>query len=181
VIHGAPWKLLSAYRSAYFANMSPISVLATGHTSTAGFWWLLNPVSPNTVRLFVRRVDFVSQIGSVLATPTSPRITLERMTFTGTPSGTTVTPASALSGAPAATGTVRTTSGGITPAAGAAFHCFLPVAAMTAVGAASAEAFEYYPDAPIELAPGEGIVARQADNGTSGDTRRVSMTVQRAT
>lgn len=177
MIEGAQWLKWPAYRSTYISHVGAFVVQAAAHGATAGFWWLLNPVG-STSRLYMRRVDFVSQVGSVLLTPTSPRVTLERMTFTGgPPSGPTVTPATALSGAPAATGTIRTSTAGISPAGGAAFHAFLPVACMTAAGASPADPHIYDPDAPIELIAGEGIVCRQPDAGTGADTRRFAMTL----
>jgi hypothetical protein len=163
---------------AYFAQTGAHLIQASADTTSplTGRWWLLNPVL-STVRLFVTRVDFTSQHGSVLATPTSPRVTLERMTFTGTPSGASVTPATALSGAPAASGTLRTATTGFTPAAGAALHAFMPAAALTPVGAVSLGEDDFTPDEPIELTAGQGIVCRQPDAGTTGDTRRFATTV----
>lgn len=166
-----------AYQAYFVQTGAHLIQFAADTTSPlTGRWFLLNPTS-STVRLYVCRVDFVSQHGSALVTVTSPRITLERMTFTGTPSGGTVTPATALSGAPASTGTLRTATGGISPTAVAAFHAFLPTAALTAVGAVAIGDDDFTPDDPIELTPGQGIVCRQPDAGTSGDTRRFATTV----
>ena len=67
------------YRAATGAHV----VLAAAQAATVGFWWLINPVGSG-VAVSLKRVAFMSQHGSVLATPTSPRIMLERVTFTGT-------------------------------------------------------------------------------------------------
>src|SRR5438105_3161591 len=67
------------------------TVSATAQTAaTGGFFWIANHVSSG-LHLAIRRVNFSSQHGSALATPTSPRIQLIRCTFTGTPTGATVT------------------------------------------------------------------------------------------
>lgn len=180
MIEGAPWTTWPAYRRTYIASAGifAFSIRATAHTTSDGFWWLLNLTTSN-VRIYLRRVDFTCQIGSALATPTSPRVRLERMSFTGSPTGPAVTPARAFSDAPGAAGTLRLTNGGIS--AGVAswrpFHSFLPVATLNASGAVAASAQVYAPDAPIELMPGEGVVCRQADAGTASDTRRFVVTV----
>lgn len=156
-------------------------VLATAHAATAGFWWLINPVGSG-VAVALKRVAFMSQHGSVLATPTSPRITLERVTLTGTATGASITPSrrvrTAVAGLPAdatPVGSLRTASTGLTLTAGEAFRQFFPVAALTAVAAVPPGEDDHAPDMEDEetiLAAGEGIVCRQADAGTTGDTRR---------
>jgi hypothetical protein len=167
----------------WLANAGAFTVQAGGHTATSGFWWLINPVG-SSVAVAVRRVRFVSQMGGVTATPTSPRITIERMTFTGTASGAVVVPAkrvrTAIAGEvadPTNTATIRTASTGLTITAGEVIRAFFPVASATAVGFTAPAVDEWYPIAEsgqLILAPGEGIVARQPDAGTSSDTRRIT-------
>ena len=167
----------------YVAHTGAHVVQATAHATTglAGFWWLTNPVG-SAVLVALRRVEFMSQIGSVLATPTSPRIVLERFVFTGTATGTAIVAAkrettdaiqvSRLSSA--ATGMTVTGS-----AVGAAVFAFLTTAAATAAGAVAASAGDWNPDedGQIVLAAGEGIVCRQPDAGTAADTRRFTTNI----
>lgn len=148
-------------------------ILATADAATVGRWWLINPVG-SAVLIALRKVSFQSQLGSALATVTSPRITLERFTFTGTASGATVTVALRRTGDAAPVGSVRTASTGLTLTAGGAVQAFLPVACGTAVGFTNPSSDEYapYDDDVIVLGAGEGIVCRQPDAGTTADTRR---------
>lgn len=166
----------------YRAHVGVFVVQAAAHAATAGFWWLLNPVG-STTAVAIKKVSFASQHGSALATPTSPRITLERVTFTGTHTGTLITPAqrvrTTVGGltADASTSVARLSaaSTGATLTAGPAYKAFLPVAALTAVGSEAPGTDDYDPaeeDVEIVLAAGEGIVCRQADAGTTSDTRR---------
>lgn len=149
------------------------TILAAAHAATAGFWWLINPVG-STVLVAFRRCEFMSQMGSGLSTPTSPRIQLERLTFTGTASGAQVTPSKALTADASNTATLRTATTGLTPAAGAGLFAFLPWSSASATGFGPASVSDWNPDntgMPV-LAAGEGIVLRQADAGTTSDTRR---------
>lgn len=138
--------------------------------SGGGRLWLLNE-GARDVR--VDLLQFASQIGSVLATPTSPRFTIERFSFTGTPIGAEVTPSKMHTTSPAAALKLRTANTGIVFTASSAFTiwAWLPIAAATAVSAI-APFSEYVDDVGIFM-PGQGIVFRQADAGTASDTRRV--------
>lgn len=161
-------------RSGVFACQTGIHVVqAAAQAATAGFWWLINPVG-STVLVALRRVEFMTQIGTVLNTPTSPRIQLERVTFTGTPTGAQVTPARVRTADGANTATLRTASTGLTLTAGAAIYAFMPVASQTAGSGIPPGQGDWNPDnnGMIILAAGEGIVCRQPDAGTASDTRR---------
>ncbi len=157
----------------YVVNTGAHVIAAAAHAATVGFWWLLNPVG-SAVLVSLRRVEFASQLGSVLATPTSPRITIERVTFTGTHSGALITVADADSVAPTPTSRLSLASTGATLAAGAVAFAFLPIASATAVGYTAAAVMDWTPDedGQLVLAAGEGIVCRQPDAGTTADTRR---------
>jgi hypothetical protein len=166
----------------YRCNTGAHVVLAAAHAATAGFWWLINPVG-SAVAVAVKRITFMSQIGSALATPTSPRMSLERVTFTGTASGASVTPAkrvrttvAGLAADATNVASLRTASTGLTLAAGESVRAFLPAAAATGVGAVAASEDDWeaeFEDEEVVLAAGEGVVFRQADAGTTADTRRV--------
>jgi len=157
----------------YAVNTGAHVVSATAHAATVGFWWLLNPVG-SAVLVSLRRVEFMSQMGSALLTPTSPRITIERVTFTGTHTGALITPADADSVAPVTTSRLSLASTGTTLTAGAVAYAFLPIACGTAVGFTATAESDWTPDeeGQIVLAAGEGVVCRQPDAGTTADTRR---------
>ncbi len=165
----------------YRVHSGVFVVTAAADAATAGRWWLINPVGSG-VAVAVRRVSFSCQHGSALATPTSPRINLERVTFTGTASGATITPAkrvrttvAGLTADATNVGSLRTASTGLTLTAGEPFKAFLPVVALTTAAANPPGNDEWDPadeDTEIILAAGEGIVCRQADAGTASDTRR---------
>lgn len=133
--------------------------------------------------LAVTRVVFRSQLGSALATPTSPRIVLRRFTFTGTaPSGAAVTGAKQDTGL-ATKGTdwdVRTAATGMTITEGPDLAAFYPTAGATAVGYAPAVQATWAPapDRPLVLRAGEGLMVKQADAGTTSDTRRFSVDIE---
>lgn len=158
---------------------STITVAADG--ATVGRWWLINPVG-SAVAVAVKRVSFTCQHNTALATPTGPRITLERVTFTGTASGAVITPAKRVRTAVAGltadatnVASVRTASTGLTLTAGEGFKTFMPVVALTTAAACPPAQDDYDPDDEafeLILAAGEGVVCRQADAGTTSDTRR---------
>lgn len=153
-----------------------VQAAADASTGLAGRWWLLNPVG-SSVLMALERVHFMSQLGSALATPTSPRLVLERFAFTGTASGASVTAAKRQATDATATGTLRTAATGLTitgSAVGAAVISFLPCAGATAAGYSAPGESLWYPDEEnqVILAAGEGFICRQADAGTTSDTRR---------
>lgn len=158
----------------YVAHVGVRVVTATADTFPAGSWFLINPVG-STVKVAVRSVFVSSQLGSVLATPTCPRFSVVAFTFTGTASGASVTPRSASTGYPAATGSLRTANTGLTITRTQDAWNFLPVALATAVNGNAPQEQIWQPpeDEQLILAAGEGIVLTQATAGTTSDTRRV--------
>lgn len=137
----------------------------------------------STVLLAVTRIGFTSQHASVLATPTSPRIALRTFTFTGnTPSGAAVTGAKQDStlAAKDANWNVRTAATGMTITEVADIAVFYPVAALTAVAAATPARDEWKPepDRPLILRAGEGLMVKQADAGTTADTRVFAVVIE---
>jgi hypothetical protein len=75
----------------------------------------------------------------------------------------------------ASTAYVTTAITGMTPSAGATITGFIVPAIMTAVGAGVVVDQAFIPNISEEiiLVPGEGLVIRQADAGTTSDTRIV--------
>jgi hypothetical protein len=153
------------------------TILAAAHTGSAGFFWIVNHVG-STVRIAVRRTNFTSQHNSVLATPSSGRVVLRRITFTGTPSGAQPAACRAVTAqAPSSSWSVRSANTGMTITQGGDGFSYFPVAALTAVGACPPAYEDWNPEdeGQVELAAGEGLACVQADAGTASDTRRFVM------
>lgn len=153
-------------------------VAAAADAANVGRIYIENdPDSP--VLVAITRVRFSSQMGSALATPTSPRFVLRYFTFTGnTPSGAAITGVEQDSnyGAKDGNWNVRTAATGMTITEGADVASFFTVAGATAVAYSPPSVAEWVsePDRPLILRPGEGIMLKQADAGTASDTRRVT-------
>lgn len=157
----------------YIAQTGAHLVLAAADIATAGRWFLLNPA---TSGLFValRRIEFLSQLGSALVAVTSPRLQVERFTFTGSPTGPDIVATKRATADAAQAAKLKSSGAGITPSAAVPLFAFLPVASATAVGYNPPGASDWNPDEdgqPV-LAPQEGLIFRQPDAGTAADTRR---------
>jgi hypothetical protein len=176
-IPGTPRQSVGHYR----VHGGPFTVVATAHTWPAGFMWFATPVGTAN-KMALERIRICSQHGSALATPTSPRIAISQFTFTGTFSGASLTPAKLDSTYAASAATVRTANTGATIAAEVA-RLFGPMvtSALTAVGGVPLSAFLWdendWDKQPIVRA-GEGVAIWQCDNGTTSDTRRVTVDLQ---
>lgn len=142
-------------------------------TSGGGRVWIINPVGSGVTRR-IRKVTFRSQLGSALLTPTSPRFLLEKGTFTGTASGTAITPTQRRTSDASPVGAGRTASTGMTVSASTVVASFFPVASASAVSYCppTEQVFEPGPEDYLDLEPGECLILRQADAGTAADTRR---------
>jgi len=151
-----------------------LTVQVSAHAATAGFFWIINPVG-NTKNLKIRKILFRVAPTTALVCVTAPRISIERVTFTGTASGAQLTPAKIESSEPNPSGLVLTASTGLSLTAGATICAFIVTSVLTAVGVGVSHQQELIlsEDGEIILAPGEGIVCRQPDAGTSSDTRKI--------
>jgi hypothetical protein len=153
-----------------------IAVVQTAHSgATAGYFWLTNPLT-STKNVAIRRIVCRIATTTALILLTSPRIQVERMTFTGTltQAGIVVTPSKLETAELAPSALVHTATTGITPAASTVITAFLCPAVMTAVGAGTVVVDQnFIPNISEEiiLVPGEGIIVCQPDNGTASDTR----------
>jgi len=154
------------------AHSGRFTVTVGADGATAGRLWLLNLVA-SAVLIELRRVEFISTPVAATAFVTAPRVLVERMTFTGTPSGATITPVVRDTTDSALVGTIRTASTGITPVAGAVAYGFTVGPVLTAVGAPVPSLQEWEPaeNGRVVLRAGQGVVIRQADVGTTADTR----------
>lgn len=173
-----------ALKNIYSFQTGAHLVLAAADAATVGRWWLIN--NDAATKLVLRQVIFTTQLGSALVAVTSPRIQLERFTFTGTPSGAVITPCLHHTWLGAPSGSLRTASTGLALTGGAVLHSFLPTASATAVGYA-APGTQVWPNIgndiisqeriEVELEFQEGVILRQADAGTAADTRRYITTL----
>lgn len=164
----------------YIAHTGVNLVQATAQTFPAAFFFLINPVG-NTPKVAITAIEVLSQMGSALAAPTSPRLLWKLFTFTGTASGASLTPGKTDSTWPAPTASLRTASTGLTITAVADVICSLPIASATAVGYSPPQMDEWFEDveqSQIILRAGEGIALYQPDAGTTADTRRLITTLK---
>lgn len=164
----------------YFGSSGIFSVQVSAHAATAGFMWLINPIG-STVSIYLRKCNFTSATTTALVTLTSPRVTMERVTFTGTSSGTQITPAKRATTDAAPQGKFISTSTGLTLTAGAIATAFAVVNNQTAVGTTqpSEQILDTKDDdGLLVLAPGEGLVWRQPDAGTTSDTRKINVDIK---
>ncbi len=182
-----PWTNTGSYRAVTALQ----SVLAAADAATVGRFWLINPVGSG-VGIAVLRVVAYFTIVTEVDMLTAPRITLERVTFTGVASGASLTPSKRVRTTvqgqvvdAAAVGSVRTASTGLTLTAGEVEHAFLaPTYGLTTSGIGVSQPpmniyglSERGEDALI-LAAGEGLVCRQPDAGSTTDGRRFVCTLE---
>jgi hypothetical protein len=158
----------------YHSGKQVIQAAATNGTTT-GFWWLINPIG-TTIKVGIERLRYIHQQGTNLVTATIPRVALALITFTGTASGAAITPGKIASMYPAAQGSMRTASTGLTVTLGAILDATLPFVntgtiAYTATMANFDDNVAISEMSDIQLAAGEGAVCYQPDAGTTSDTR----------
>lgn len=167
------------YTGKFIAHTGVNVVQATAHTFPAGFFWFFNPIG-STVLVAVSGIEVITQMGSALAAPTSPRLLFSSFTYTGTPSGATISPGKLDSTMAAAQASLRTANTGMSITKVADMLGTLPTASATAVGYAPAMMDEWEPpeSEQIILRAGEGLAFWQADAGTTSDTRRIICTMK---
>jgi hypothetical protein len=164
----------------YVAHSGVNLVQASAQTFPTAFWWFINPVG-NTTKIALTAIEIITQLGSALAAPTSPRLLIASFTFTGTASGAQITPGKLDSTYPATTASLRTASTGLTITKVADLICALPIASATAVGYTAPMMDEWFEDEEknqIILRAGEGVALYQPDAGTASDTRRIVTTLK---
>jgi hypothetical protein len=171
-------KLLGLY---WWVPTAAQSVQASAQNGTsAAFGWLAMPPSLN-VRGRVRRLEVVFEQG---AAPTAdhltlPRIAFQKFSFTGTPSGASITPLKRHTSDAANSSNFYTAATGMTITLGAFGPTYIPpgIDFATAVGqnVVSKVNEPFNPQAEDEYfdyGPGEGFVLYQPDAGTTTDVRR---------
>lgn len=165
-------------RGVYFAALGPITYTTAADAATGGDVWLVNTSA--SVVAYLKHLRFTVVLQDLALLPQLPTIRLERMTFTGTPSGTLITPAKRDSADLANTATVRTTSAGMVITAGAAIDSYSPAASDVVGGLLAANAAAAVPseqvldltlDDYIVLRQNEGLVIRQHTAGAATENR----------
>lgn len=167
----------------YLTASAQLAIAAAAQNATAtGFLWIMNPIANTTRNVRVRRIWGTTQHATALATPSAPRLVGKLFTFTGTPSGATLTPAKTASALASATIDIRTAVTGLTVSVVAALGSGGVAGALTAVGAYAPAEIEIVgpfgnEDEFVTLAAGEGIVVYQDTAGTTSDTRLANLNV----
>lgn len=158
----------------YFFDSGELAIRTSAHSALDGFFWLLNPLA-GTLR--IRSMTFQSQAATKTEAAAATRISLERMTFTGTPTGSIYEICKGNSTMPVPAFQIVQSSSGIIPQAGPRWMSFFCFIVMT--GGGGAAPFMHFWFSPngrnIELLPGEGVVCRQADAGVTNETRVCSV------
>lgn len=168
----------------FFRAHSGILTVPTGahNGTTTGHLWFFNPVG-NTLKARIRRLRETGQVISGAIDLTAPRSLYSLFTFTGTPSGATITPAKRDSTDAAATCSLRTASTGATVTLVATIrHTGVPAVNATASSATiqvNLPPAIYPPWDPDEeecivLRAGEGVVLWAADASTTANRRLFS-------
>jgi len=166
------------YVGVYGAHTGNHTILAAAQNGTStGFVWFFNPIG-STVTVALSRLRYISSVTTSLSTPTCPRVVSQLFTYTGTPSGASVTPGKFKSAYATAQASVRTAMTGMTIVLGGQIDSHLPPVAVGTAGWAivtphSEDNVANSELSDIQLAAGEGIVMYQADAGTTSDTRKL--------
>jgi len=160
----------------YIAAFSGV-IQASAHTfTTGGFFWLQVPAG-STIKARIRRMNFQTNVGSSLSTPTAPRVAFTKFSFTGTASGAAQAPAKRDTNDASNVAQLRTAITGMTlTSLGDLFYALPPIAVGTAAWAlcppCQEELIPNDEDGYPVLRPGEGLACWQPDAGTTSDTRK---------
>lgn len=164
----------------YYATSGTIAFPTSAHNVTAtGYGWFYNPVG-SAIKIGVRRIAIQTQFAVLSAIDvTVPRQAVSLFTFTGTGSGTLITPAKRDSTDAAAVGNFRTAVTGLTVTLGAMIKSDLPAVNATPTSAtiqafpvpATSNDWDPSEDEQPVLRAGEGIAFWSADASTTTNRR----------
>lgn len=164
----------------YYATSGTIAFPTAAHNTTStGYCWFYNPVG-SAVKIAIRRTFTQTQFTVLSAVDvTVPRQAMSLFTFTGTGSGTLITPAKRDSTDAAAVGNLRTAVTGLTVTLGAMIKADFPSINATASSATIQANFipsgtqEWDPpeDEQVILRAGEGVAFWSADASTTANRR----------
>jgi hypothetical protein len=172
-------EVLGVYRLA----MPQQTALAAAQNGTStGFLWANVPAAVSNKWTRIRRATVDSQHSTVLATPTAPRLVLTRFSFTGTPSGASLTAAKVNESMPATILDLRTAVTGMTVTLSTPLGSAGLCGSMTAVGAYAPSVNDIIKPENSEdewpvVKPGNGFVLYQDTAGTTSDTRKFNPTI----
>lgn len=147
-------------------------VNAAQSTLSTGFFWILNRQGSNTMLSF-KKAEFQS-MGVALAAVTT-RIVIEKLSYTGEPTGTAGNPPAKMdSTMMTSQAAIMTASTGVSnPVSMGQAYAFKIAAVITASETVVPDDSEWEPSGSVALIrPGEGIVIRQIDAGAVADPRR---------
>jgi hypothetical protein len=158
----------------HYGNSGLLTIQAAAHAANEGFLYHINPIGSG-VTISLRRISYQGAPVSTTARPAT-RITAERFTFTGTFSGSAITTGKRSTADAAAVGKFANNTAGLAVSpVGAVQRGFLIPAVPNGNGnTGSSNELVWEPinqDGETLIAPGEGIMFRQADAGSAGDDR----------
>ena len=171
----------------YEGCLTQQSVVATAHDGiTTAFLWMHMPLSVSGCSARIRRAFFSSQLAA--ATPacsTAPRLNMSRFTFTGTATGTQLTPdRDNMYRAPKLDLRTASTGLSVTLVAALATGGICGLMSTTTPTSYTPQrnsmiGYDFFTiteeDEFIVIAPGEGIVLYQDVNGTTSDIRKLDI------
>lgn len=171
-------RIRQAQQLGVYRAVSPQQLIVQTATNgtTTGLIWAHVPSAVTNKKVRLRRCFVTSSVVSTTARPTAPRLRMDRMTFTGTASGTQIPAVPLNSSYPSAVFDIRSAVTGLTVSLIAQLGNAALVGSITGASSWGPHVVDVFPAAPEEdewiiLAPGEGVVIYQDTAGTSGDDR----------
>lgn len=159
----------------YAVAGAQINCTAAADAANVGRQWLVNPVGSGKY-VALKRVHIGAGINGALAVAlaAAPQMQLTRFSFTGTPSGAVITPAKRATADAAPVGSLRTAATGMTVTAVAPIYTYNIAQVLSAIGEYSPPlaVLDFRIEDQIILAPGEGIMIRQASAGAAAAEAR---------
>lgn len=170
----------------YYAASPTISLTTAADAATGGKLWITNTSAIIQVRIIEVRygcvITSLIDLGSA-----SPILAMERMTFTGTPSGTLIAAGKRDSTDPASVGTFRSASTGMVITAGTSLRSWFPATQLAVGGLLAVNATALPPveqvfkprdeSGDIVLRQNEGVVFRQATAGAGTEARLIQIDI----
>lgn len=165
-------------QAVFYSTFGENAFNTAADSATGGRLWLLNTTSQLVI---VREVRFTCVVTSLVDLGSAlPLLQMERITFTGAPSGATITPCKRDSTDPSNVGTLRTANTGMTITTGAVARKFAPpnlsvigglLSANTALSTPTEQIFQPQDRRLLVLRQNEGIVFRQSTAGNATEGR----------
>lgn len=152
-----------------------INATAAADAANVGKQWLVNPVGSGKF-LALKRAHFGAGLNGALAVAlaAAPQMQLTRFSFTGTPSGAIAAAAKRATADATPVGSLLTASTGMTITAIAPIYTYNIAQILSVVGEYSPPlaVLDFRIEDQIILAPGEGLMIRQASAGAAASEAR---------